>query len=62
MLVFILLPMLVSFLIIPLVGEKLIKSYAIAVAGALMSLGFSAYYLITIFGQNVSESLKERGW
>ena len=56
MLIFILLPMLVSFLMIPLLGERLVKSYVIAVTGALVSLGFSVYYFITIFGRNAVES------
>ncbi|MCL4399518.1 hypothetical protein M1293_03395 [Candidatus Parvarchaeota archaeon] len=56
MLVFIILPMLIAAATIAMLGEKLIKSYLIAIAGAAASLGFSLYFLATIFGRSITQS------
>ncbi len=56
MLYLILLPVLVSLCLIPLFGERRIKSSTIAIAGSFVSLVLSLYYLFTYFGKSVVES------
>ncbi|MCL5009429.1 MAG: hypothetical protein M1433_00375 [Candidatus Parvarchaeota archaeon] len=56
MLYLIILPMIVSMLLVPLIGERLIKSFKIALTGALVSLFLSTYYLFKYFGNQVTES------
>ncbi len=56
MLYLILLPVLVALCLIPLFGERRIKSHFIAIAGALGSLAFSVYFLFIYFGKSVLES------
>ena len=56
MLYLILLPVLASLCLIPLFGERKIKSSTIAIAGALGSLALASYYLFAYFGKSVVES------
>lgn len=58
MLYIILLPMLIAFLLVPVIGERWIKSYLIAIAGALSSLLISIFYLYSNFGGIVEESYR----
>ena len=56
MLDLILLPMLAAFLLIVVIGEKLARSYAIAIAGCAISLGMATYLFVANFNSTTVDS------
>lgn len=50
--------MVISMLLVPVIGERFIKSRIIAIFGAAVSMVLSTYYLVTNFGNSFTESYK----